>query len=126
MAAEAASIIRRRRAQHSAAAGRHQPAQKSDSSSNVVDHHRDREPYNRQKKKRFSLRDQFIRTNSDIYLLVALFAIINGWKLNLHAVEATTVEKLANITNALNGTVSGSEVRHFLWDAEVYAIFFPV
>jgi len=120
MAAVSASI-RRRRVHQSAAASEQLPAQKSDSSSTIVDLRRTL--HNRQKKRIFSLRDQFIRTNVDIYLLGTLFVIINGLTLHLQVVEA--MELSPNDILCIDGTKSPA-YRTFLWTADVYAIFFPM
>ena len=119
MAAASASI-RRLRMHQSAAASEQLPAQKSDSSSTIVDLRR---LHNRQNKRIFSLRDQFIRTNVDIYLLGTLFVIINGLTLHLQVVEA--MELSPDDILCIDGPKSPA-YRTFLWTADVYAIFFPM
>ena len=134
MAAASASIRRRRRIHvDPCASSENKPAQGSGSGNTIVDSRR--RPHNRQQKKRFSLRDQFIRTNVDIYILVAFFVIINGLKLHHHVVEATTEaeeQQLAQTAVQLQNFTLLSEklllsVRG--WDssdAQVFAVFFPM
>ena len=121
MAAAAATSTRRRVHSSAAASGGHQPARKkSDRSlhSNTA--------YNRQKKKRFSLRDQFIRTNVDIYLLGAFFAIINGWRLHLQVVEAATVDELQYSNMNISDDTVKDQVGSYTRLKEISAIFFPM
>ena len=134
MAAASASIRRRRMQQQhylGASSENKLSPQKSDSGSTIVDLRR--RPHSRQQKRRFSLRDHFIRNNVDIYILVAFLAIINGLKLNLQVVEATELtEQQVDETLGLlqNFTSSVNELLKSLgWDAEdaqVFAVFFPM
>lgn len=131
MSAASASIRRRRMHKYPGASSENKTAQKSDSGSTIVDLRR--RPHNRQQKRRFSLRDQFIRTNVDIYILVAFFAIINGLKLHLQVVEATelteqqlnkTMVLLKNCDSRVNDLLESLD-----WDgedAQVFAVFFPM
>ena len=133
MAAASASIRRRRLHVDPCASSENKPAQGSGSDGTIVD--RRRRPHNRPKKKRFSLRDQFTRTNVDVYILVAFFVIINGLKLHHLVVEATkeaeeqqlaqTATQLQNITllsEKLLLSVRGWDSS----DAQVFAVFFPI
>ena len=55
-----------------------------------ADNHQQPLNNHRLKKKRFSLRDHFLRTNVDIYFLCVFFAMINGWELQKQVVEASS------------------------------------
>ena len=100
------------------------------------------------KKRRFCLRDQFMRTNVDMYLLLALFLVVNVWTLHQQLVEASSIPVAALIEGCdendtlwlpcgnISGVVDAAmHNRSKVVDAamqiiveieQIYAIFYPV
>ena len=133
--ATTASSIRRRRVQ--------KVADETDTASKVASRHHDNKPaYNiRQKtKRRFCLRDQFMRTNVDMYLLLALFLVVNLWTLHQQLVEASSIPVAASIKGCEESVTLGfpchvpegirdaaiDPIRDGMELEKIYAIFYPV
>lgn len=131
--ANTASSIRRRRVQ--------KVADETDTAPKVASRHRDNKPTSniirQNKKRRFCLHDQFMRTNVDIYFLLALFFGVNLWTLHQQLVEASSVPVAAliegcdenetlglpcgNISAVIDAASDGTEEQ-----AQIYSIFYPV
>lgn len=130
--ANTASSIRRRRV--------HKLSDETDTAPKVASRHHDNKPASniRQKtKRRFCLRDQFMRTNVDIYLLLALFFAVNVWTLHQQLVEASSVQVAALIEGCVENETLGIPCDNMsvAIDAaadkkgeieQIYAIFYPV
>lgn len=135
--ANTASSIRRRRVQ--------KVADETDTAPKVASRHRDNKPTSniirQNKKRRFCLHDQFMRTNVDIYLLLALFFGVNLWTLHQQLVEASSVPVAALIEGCDENETLGlpcgniSAVIDAASDTyrteeqaqiQIYSIFYPV
>lgn len=134
--ATTASSIRRRRV--------HTVSDETDTASKVAGRHHDNKPASniirQNKKRRFCLRDQFMRTNVDIYLLLALFLVVNVWTLHQQLVEASSVPVAALIEGCGENETLGfpchvpegirdvaiDPITDRMEQEQIYSIFYPV
>jgi hypothetical protein len=128
--ATTSSSIRRRRV--------HKVSDETDTASKVASRHHGNKPASnirQNKKRRFCLRDV------DIYLLLALFLVVNVWTLHQQLVEASSVPVASEIKGCEENITLGipcGNISEVNFDAavdneyvdiemeKVYAIFYPV